>query len=121
MWSDRKVSDCADFNNNFGTYGIESQEAPEFDAPVEISKGDIHRNEDDIGWVAEEVAPKLDSLAEDEGPCCQRDQKRLPLIGLPLLRCLVPRVEDEAIVGQCPCGDCRLKDRVSAPWLSPAL
>jgi hypothetical protein len=108
-------------DNNFSTYGIESQKTPEFDGPVEIAKGNVHGNEDDIGWVAEEVAPKLYSLAENEGPCRQRDQKSLPFIGRPLLGRLVPRVEDKAIVWKRPCGDCRLKDRICAPWLGPVL
>jgi hypothetical protein len=103
-------------DNNFSTYGIESQKTPEFDGPVEIAKGNVHGNEDDIGWVAEEVAPKL-----YEGPCRQRDQKSLPFIGRPLLGRLVPRVEDKAIVWKRPCGDCRLKDRICAPWLGPVL
>jgi hypothetical protein len=108
-------------HSSFNTYGVESQKAPEFDGPVEVAKGDVHGNEDDIGWVAEEVAPKLYSLAENEGPRCQRDQKSLPFIGRPLLRCLVPRIEDKAIVWKCPCSDCRLEDRVCAPWLGPVL
>jgi hypothetical protein len=44
-------------SNDFETYGVESEKTPEFDGPVEVAKGNVHGNEDDIGWVAEEVAP----------------------------------------------------------------
>jgi hypothetical protein len=120
MWSVGKVSRSNGNVNNLNTHSIESQETPEFDAAVEVTKGNIHRNEDDIGRVAEEMSPKLDSLAENKGPCCQCDQKRLPLIGWPLLGCLVPRVEDEAVVRECPSGYCCLKDGIGAPRLGPA-
>jgi hypothetical protein len=88
---------------------------------VEVAEGNVHGDEDNIGWVAEEVAPKFDSLAKHKGPCCQCNQKRLPLFGRPLLSRLVPRVEDEEIVGECPRGDGSLEDRVCAPWLGPVL
>jgi hypothetical protein len=39
------------------THGVESQETPELDASVEVAKGDVHGDEDNIGRVAEEVAP----------------------------------------------------------------
>jgi len=88
---------------------------------VEVAEGDVHGNEDDIGWVAEEVTPEFNSLTENKGPCCQCDQKCFLLISRPLLSRFEPRVEDEAIVGEGPCSHCRLKDGISAPWLGPVL
>ena len=86
---------------------------------MEVAEGNVHGDEDNIGWVAEEVAPKFDSLAKHKGPCGQCNHERLPLVCRPLLSCLKPRVEDEEIVGECPCGDGRLEDRIGAPWLGP--
>ena len=102
-----------------GTYSVESQKTPELDASVEVAEGNVHGDEDNIGWVAEEVAPQFDSLAKHKGPYCQRNQERLPLIRRPLLSRLKPRVEDEEIVGECPCGNGRLEDGICAPWLGP--
>lgn len=107
--------------NNLATHGVESQETPELNASVEVAEGNVQGDEDNIGWVAEEVAPKFDSLAKHKGPCCQCNHDRLPLVGRPLLSRLVPRVEDKQIVGKCPCGHGRLEDRVCAPWLGPVL
>jgi hypothetical protein len=42
-------------HSNFNTYGVESQKAPEFDGPVEVAKGDVHGNEDDIGLLKTKV------------------------------------------------------------------
>jgi hypothetical protein len=68
MWSGRTVSKCKETVRNLATYGIESQETPKFDAPVEVAEGNVHGNEDNIRWVAEEVAPEFDSLTENKGP-----------------------------------------------------
>ena len=86
---------------------------------MEISKGDVDGDEHNVGWVAEEVAPELDGFAEDKCPHRQSDEEGLSLFGWPGLGCLVPRVENEAIVRKCPCGDSRLEYRVGAPWLGP--
>ena len=86
---------------------------------MEVSEGDVDGDEYNVGRVAEEVAPKFDSLAKHKGPCGQCNHERLPLVCRPLLSCLKPRVEDEEIVGECPCGDGRLEDRIGAPWLGP--
>jgi hypothetical protein len=103
------------------TYSVECQKTPEFDTSVEVPEGDVDGDKHNVGWVAEEVAPKLDSLAEDKSPQCQGDKEGLSLFGWPRLRCFVPRVEDEAVVRECPCGDSRLEYGISAPWLGPAL
>lgn len=88
---------------------------------MEVSKGDVDRDEDDVGRVAEEVTPKLDGLAENEGPQGQSDEERLPVVRLPGLGCHVPGVEDKAVVGERPGGNCRLENRVGAPRLSTAM
>lgn len=88
---------------------------------MEVSEGDVDRDEHNVGWVTEEVAPKLDSFAEDKCPQRQGDEEGLSFFGWPRLRCLVPRVEDEAVVRECPCGDSRLEYGISAPWLGPTL
>jgi len=121
MWSRKKSQPMPGKFSNSATHGVESQETPEFDAPVEVAEGNVHRDEDNISWVTEEVAPEFDSLAEHKGPCCQCNQERLPLLSRPLLSRFVPRVEDEAIVRECPSGDGRLEDRIRAPWLGPEL
>ena len=88
---------------------------------MEVAEGNVNGDEDNIGWVAEEVAPKFDSLAKHKGPCRQCDHERLPVIGRPLLSCFEPRVEDEKIVWESPCGHRRLEDGIRAPWLGPIL
>jgi len=88
---------------------------------VEVSEGDVDGDEHDVGRVAEEVTPELDSLAEDKRPQGQGDKEGLSLIGWPRLRCLVPRVEDEAVVRKSPCGDSCLEYGIGAPGLSPVL
>jgi hypothetical protein len=50
------------------TYSVECQKTPEFDTSVEVSEGDVDGDKHNVGRVAEEVAPKLDGLAEDKGP-----------------------------------------------------
>jgi len=65
------------------TYSVECQEAPELDTSVEVSKGDVDGNKHNVGWVAEEVAPKFDGLAEDKCPHRQRDEEMLSLFGWP--------------------------------------
>jgi hypothetical protein len=65
------------------TYSIESQKTPEFDTSVEVSEGDVDGDEHNVGWVAEEVAPKLDSLAEDKCPQRQGDKEGLSVFGWP--------------------------------------
>ena len=67
------------------TYSIESQETPELDQAVEVSEGNIHRDERNVGRVAEEVAPELDGFAEDKSPHGQCDEQGLPVIARPLL------------------------------------
>jgi hypothetical protein len=88
---------------------------------VEVSEGDVDGDEYNVGRVAEEVAPKLDSLAEDKRPQGQGDKEGLSLIGWPRLRCLVPRVEDKAVVRKSPCSDSRLEYGIGAPRLGPVL
>lgn len=121
-WSDEMSVDASfTIMQDSITYSVECQKTPEFDTSVEVSEGDVDGDEHNVGWVAEEMAPELDGLAEDEGPQCQGDKERLSLFGWPRLRCFVPRVEDEAVVRECPCGDSRLEYGISAPWLGPAL
>jgi hypothetical protein len=50
---------------------------------VEVSEGDIDGDENNVGGVAEEVTPKLDSLAEDKCPQRQGDEKGLSLVRWP--------------------------------------
>jgi hypothetical protein len=65
------------------TYSVECQETPELDTSVEVTEGDVDGNEHNVGWVAEEVAPKLDGLAEDKCPQRQGDEEGLPFFGWP--------------------------------------
>lgn len=96
-------------SRNACTYSIESQKTPEFDASVEVTKGNVKGYENHIRWVAEEMAPELHSFAENKCPHCQCNEERLSLVGRPLLRCFVPRIEDEEVVRKCPSGDGRLE------------
>ena len=50
---------------------------------MEVPEGDIDGDEDNVGRVAEEVAPKLHSLAEDKRPQGQGDEEGLSLVRWP--------------------------------------
>lgn len=79
-------------------YLAQGEQSPELDQPMEIAKANVHRNEDDIDRVAEEVPPELDCLTEQEGPAEQKDEERLPLVFCPIEGCVKPSEEDEDVV-----------------------
>lgn len=50
------------------TYRVQGEETLKFDDSVIIAESDVEWNVDYVGWITDEMAPKLDSLAEHEGP-----------------------------------------------------
>lgn len=61
-------------------YLAEREEPPELNQPMEVPETDVHRYEDNVHGVSEEMPPELDSLAEHESPEEQEDIEQLLVI-----------------------------------------
>jgi len=87
----------------------QSKQSPELNETVEVAEKNVDRNEDDVCGIPDEVAPELDSLAEDECPSSQEGHKCNSGIVRPVEGGLVPGYKDEYVVRQSPSRDCRLQ------------